>query len=133
MLANVNYLAVLLSAIVMMLVGFVWYHPKVLGDTWMRLIGKSSVELGNPKSGYALTFVAALVLSWTLAEVLKFSAATTLPGALKMAFIVWLGFVASTSLTNAIFAGKKRNLYLLEQGHHLVSMLAAAVVLTWLP
>src|ERR1700737_2708422 len=109
MLASVNYLAVLLSAIVMMVVGFIWYHPKVLGNTWMKLIGKSSMGLGSPTTGYALTFVAAFVLSWTLAEVLKFSAATTLPGALKMAFIVWLGFVASTSLTNAIFAGKKRN------------------------
>lgn len=130
MLVPVNYWAVLASGVAAMILGFVWYHPRVFGGKWMEYLGKKDMQLGNPNVGYALTFLGALVMSWALAEVLKFSAADTIPGALKIAFLMWLGFTATTHLSNALFSGKKTELYLLEQGNHLVTLLIAAIILT---
>lgn len=31
-----NYLALLVSAVVPIIIGFVWYNPKTFGNTWMR-------------------------------------------------------------------------------------------------
>lgn len=130
MLVTVNYVAVLASGVAAMILGFIWYHPQVFGGKWMMYLGKKDMKLGNPNIGYALTFVGALVMSWALAEVLKFSGADTVPSALKIAFLMWLGFTATTHLSNALFAGKKTELYVLEQGSHLATFLVAAVILT---
>jgi hypothetical protein len=42
---------------------------------------------------------------------------------MKTAFWVWLGFVATTSATNAIFAGRSRNLWVIDSGYFLVALL----------
>lgn len=34
-----NITAILISSLIPMLVGFVWYHPKVLGTAWMNITG----------------------------------------------------------------------------------------------
>jgi Protein of unknown function (DUF1761) len=132
MLVTVNYVAVLISAVAAMVLGFIWYHPKVFGNKWMSYLGKKDMTTRNPNLGYALTFLGALIMSWVLAEVLKFSAAETIPGALKIALLMWLGFTATTHLSNALFSGKKKEVYLLEQGNHLTTILVAAVILTML-
>jgi hypothetical protein len=36
---SVNLWIVLASALAPLLVGFIWYHPKVFGNTWMRAAG----------------------------------------------------------------------------------------------
>lgn len=36
---NINFTVVLLSALVPLVLGFVWYHPKVFGTVWMNASG----------------------------------------------------------------------------------------------
>ena len=129
MLVPINYFAVIVAAMVAVVIGLIWYNPAVFGKKWASLLGRDTMDLGNPKVGYALTVLGAVVMSAALAEVLKFAGATTVPGGWKIAGLVWLGFAASTGLVNAVVVGKKSELYLLEQAHHLVTLLVAAMVL----
>jgi hypothetical protein len=130
MLVGVNYLAVILAAIAVMITGYIWYSPKVFGGVWSRLTGRNMSKMDSPGMSYGLTMFSNLILCLVLAEVLKFSGAHTFPSALKIAGLMWLGFVATTGGINAIFSGKKRDLYLLEQVHHLATVFVAAIVLT---
>jgi len=36
---NINFLAVLVTALVPMAIGFIWYNPKVLGTVWQKETG----------------------------------------------------------------------------------------------
>lgn len=36
---NVNFLVILIAAVIPMIVGFIWYNPKVLGTAWMNASG----------------------------------------------------------------------------------------------
>lgn len=36
---NVNWIAVVLSGIATLAIGFVWYNPKVFGKAWMESVG----------------------------------------------------------------------------------------------
>lgn len=36
---NINFLALLAAAASSMVVGFIWYNPKVFGNIWMRESG----------------------------------------------------------------------------------------------
>ena len=63
---EVNWLAVLVAAIIPMIIGTIWYSPPVFGNTWMRLIGKTADEIESDPTIYVYTFIAALLISATL-------------------------------------------------------------------
>ncbi len=73
---NPNWMAVGLAALVPMILGFVYYHPKVLGGIWMRANGFTLESIG--KGPKPVMFVVALVLSFLLSFWLMLN--TTGPG-----------------------------------------------------
>jgi hypothetical protein len=129
MLLAVNYLAVLVAAVAGMAVGYVWYGA-LFGKAWTKLTGKTMDSKDGAGMAYGITFVATLVMAYFLAEVLKWVGVIDLTTGLMYAVVVWVGFVATSGLINATFVGKPRNLYLLEQGHHLLVLLVQAAILT---
>lgn len=65
-----NFLAIAVAAFSTLLVGFIWYHPKVFGTVWMRTAGLSEEDLkkGNMLKIFGLT----LILSFLIGTVLQF-------------------------------------------------------------
>lgn len=62
---ELNILAIVVASIVPMVVGFVWYNPKVLGTAWMKASGMTEEKI---KSGnMAVIFGVSLLLSFLLA------------------------------------------------------------------
>lgn len=60
-----NFLFILIAALVPMIIGFIWYNPKVFGNIWMDAAGmtKEKVEGGNMPLIFGVSFVFALMLS----------------------------------------------------------------------
>ena len=128
---EVNYLAVLVAAIVNMGVGFIWYGP-LFSKPWMKEMGytKESIEKASKGMGkmYALSFVGALVMAYVLLHVMTFSInyynyAPVMTG-LTTGFFMWLGFVAPVQMTEVIFGKKSWKLFSINTGNQLVSLLA---------
>lgn len=42
---EINFIALLLAAIVTLVVGFIWYHPKFFGTIWMKENNLTQEEL----------------------------------------------------------------------------------------
>ncbi|WP_138432540.1 DUF1761 domain-containing protein [Winogradskyella algicola] len=62
---ELNYLAIVVSAVVPLLIGAIWYNPSVLGTAWMKASGMTEEKM---KSGnIAIIFGITLVLSFMLA------------------------------------------------------------------
>ena len=60
-----NFLAILVAAIIPIVMGFIWYNPKVFGIAWMR---EAEMTEEKMKSGNMLViFLVSLVLSILLA------------------------------------------------------------------
>jgi hypothetical protein len=67
---HINFPVVLLSALIPLLLGVVWYSPKVFGNLWMQVAG-----VGPEKPGPAQmtkTLILCVLLSIPLAFVLQF-------------------------------------------------------------
>jgi len=62
---HINFLAVLVAALVPMIMGFIWYNPKVLGNAWMQAAGLNEEKLKG--SNMAVIFGVSFVLSFLLA------------------------------------------------------------------
>ena len=62
---EINPFALLASAVVTLIVGFVWYNPKVFGTIWMRENNFTREELrkGNMLKIFGLTYVFSLMIT----------------------------------------------------------------------
>lgn len=62
---QLNWLAVLGTAIIPLIVGFIWYNPKVMGTVWMKAAGVSPEDA--KKANMAVIFGTTIVMSLMLA------------------------------------------------------------------
>jgi hypothetical protein len=133
---HINWLAVIVAAVSMMVLGFLWYSPILFAKPWMREMGydpndKARMEEMKKKAGpaYGASMVAALLSAFTLALFFAFMRVDTLQHGLEIAFHVWLGFVATVQLTTVLFMGQSLKLFAINTGYQLASYLAMAAIL----
>lgn len=62
---DINFLAVLVAALVPMIMGFIWYNPKVLGNAWMKAAGVTEESMKGAKM--AVVFGVSFLMSFILA------------------------------------------------------------------
>lgn len=133
---DVNWLAVLTSAIISMLVGTVWYGP-LFGKKWTKLIGftKADEEKGKkemPKT-YGMMFLGSLLTSYVLAVTIGMASIGGLMTGVTAAFWLWLGFVVPVKMGDVLFEKKQWALFNIEIGYYLVFLvLAGAVLGSWM-
>lgn len=130
---QINWLGVVLAAVSTMVVGSVWYAPKVFGDLWQRLAKLDPKNMANPTKAISLTVVASLITAYVLAHVTYLSYAffgtSFLSAALTTAFWAWLGFTAARILTHDLFENRPAKLTLLTVSHELVTFMVMALVI----
>jgi hypothetical protein len=64
-----NFIAIGIAALVPMIVGFIYYHPKVVGTAWMKACGLNEEKLKG--GNMAVIFGVSLLLSFMMALVLQ--------------------------------------------------------------
>ncbi len=132
----VNWWAVLAAGVVYMAVGMIWYGP-LFGKMWKNLMGFSDESMKNmplkPMTAMLWGLVAALVMAYALNYFAFLSGAIDLAGAWQLAFWVWLGFLATTSVGSYLWEGKPFKLFVLNAAAQLVSVFLMAVVLVLWP
>jgi len=66
---DINYLAVVVAALSMFLLGGLWYSPVLFGDTWAKENGfsKEFIEGGNKLTIFGTSFLLSLIMSFNLA------------------------------------------------------------------
>ena len=121
---DVNWLAVLCAAIVKFVIGGVWYSPPVFGPRWGAIVAVSPEAFKARMIPAMVTDLASgFVLAWVLANVLKFTGAVGLIPGIRVAFFLWLGFVATTFISTTVYEGRPLALFGINAGYWLVSML----------
>src|SRR5947209_18486133 len=132
-LPQVNYLAVLVAAVVIFILGGLWYSKALFAKRWIALMGKSEEELkaASASSNMPLMFVGAficgLLIAWTLAIVMNHFPPFTAARGAAFGALCWLGFAASTSFATALFSLQPKQLWLINSGYNLVSFVLAGI------
>lgn len=130
---EINYLAVLISAIAGFVIGALWYS-FLFGKVWMKLSGMDKKKIEKEKErgmakSYILGFAALLVMAFVLAHFVDMAeAASVLEGA-QAGFWAWLGFVATIMLNKVLWEGKPVKLYLLDAAHYFVVLIIMGSIL----
>lgn len=133
---KINYLAVIVAAVVHFMIGGLWYG-LIFANTFVEIVGRAQLEqmaADSHWSQYLVAFVTSLVLVYILAHFIQYTGSKTVAGGMQTAFWLWLGFVATTQLSGVIFEQRKLGLYLLSIGYQLVACLICGVILAaWQP
>ncbi|MFY0712147.1 DUF1761 domain-containing protein [Seonamhaeicola sp. NFXS20] len=62
---EMNFLAILVAAISALVVGFIWYNPKVFGTTWMKAadMTEEKIQGANMAKIFIMAFIFAVLLA----------------------------------------------------------------------
>ncbi len=132
---SINYLAVLVAAIVNMALGFVWYGP-LLGKQWMKASGRTKESMKKEKKDMPMMmgsmFIGALIMAYVLAIFIGLTGALTLSAGLMIALLAWFGFIATTMLQDVLYEKKNKQLATINLGYNLVALLVnGALLAVW--
>lgn len=138
---DVNWLAIVVAAVVAFVVGFLWYGP-LCGKAWSDGMGFGDMTPEALKEmqkgampGYLASFVANLVVAWGLSVVFGALGVGTVGRALGVTVILWLAFNLAPTVTGLFFRGPKSPapvVYWIDVSHRLSMMMAVAIVVTLL-
>jgi hypothetical protein len=133
----INYLAVLVAAIVIFVLGGLWYSPALFAKRWIALQGRTEEQMrtqaaaANMPLMYLAALICAFLKAWVMSAVMGHIHGHPMRpahGALLGA-LLWLGFAATTSYATAVFSGKPKQLWLIDSMYNLVSFVLAGIIL----
>lgn len=132
-LVPVNYVVVLVTAIVGFAIGAAWFSPLLFGKQWAALMGMRmddpSMKAKGQKS-MAVNFVGQLLTAFVLAQFVNQLRLSALSEAVMMAFWVWLGFVATVQISSLLWENKPAKLFGINTAYSLVQLAVMASILT---
>jgi len=132
--AGINYVAIVIAAVVAWLASAAWYMS--LSRIWVAALGKTVEELHEQRNKpgaflpFIYVFVGDLVIAWVLAGLLGHLGAgqvTLVNGVISAAFC-WFGFILTTMVANYTFAGRDPRLLLIDAGNWLIVLLIAGAI-----
>lgn len=134
---DINYLAVLLSAVVSMIIGSLWYSPIMFGNIWMKSGGLTQKDMEKAKKKgmgklYFAAFIGALVIAFILAHFVQYVTANNFVEGMQTGFWLWLGFVAPVLLGSVLWESKPVKYYLINVAYWLVNLiLMGGILAAW--
>lgn len=135
-LSHINWLAVLVAAAAYFMLGALWYSKALFGTKWAQLVklDTSNPDLKKGMGGMLVsTFVLTLLVCFGL-EVLivKFNFLQELSYGIKLGLLTGLAFATTAVSIHYVYENKPTNLYLINNGYHVIGhVIAASILVLW--
>ncbi len=138
---HINMGAVFIAVLANFIIGFLWYTP-LFGKAWAKEMGFDMST--KPKSSQMIRgLIFSLIGNFFLAYVFAHNIAAWgfVPGMDSMSPIVkvvnstvftWLGFYLPVDLNSVSWEGKSWKLFGINTGYHFMTLLVAALILTYM-
>ena len=130
---GVNYLAVIVAAIVAVIIGVVYYGPPAIASAVARAIGWTRATAARPAPAQMATgVVVALVNAWVLAVLALNLGGSSITDGIVLGILMWLGFIATVTAALVAFEGRSWSWWTVENIHHvIVQAVIGAIVTAW--
>ena len=128
---RVNYAAVAVAALLQFALGALWYSPLLFSNRWLQLIGKNAEEMkraANPVI-YLAALACSVVMAYVLALVCVSRAAKSASQGAMNGALLGIGLVATAMLTGYLFEQRPAELYLINAGYFVVSLILMGTLL----
>ena len=126
---DVNWLAVIVSAVANMIIGAVWY--SVWAEPWLKGIGKTRewAEENQRPTDYVIAAFNSVMMAFFLANVMSWAGVSGLLSGLLVGLFMWLGFTGFSFAANHAFEDRSTLVWFINSGIYLVGLLMIGAIL----
>lgn len=126
---GINWLAVIVSAIIIYAIGFAIYGLVVPEDQLMAMMNLSDAEMATAMSRMPFSIVMPVMTAVFMAILFKWGAVSGVASGVKWAVLVGLASAVPTMLYGWVYGGLPTNMTLIDISHLLLGHIAAGAVL----
>jgi hypothetical protein len=128
-LTNVNWLAVLVAAIIHLVLGLIWFQKKLFGNAWVELSGKT---LDPAQKWIPAGVIGHLLMSYVLAVIINLAGAVTMGAGALIGLLALVGFVIPLECGELVWEKIPFKLWLIRVGNQLVGLsITGAILAVW--
>lgn len=126
---SINWLAVIVAAILNMVIGGLWYSPMLFGKTWMQLTGMTEADKEKAKqSGMAKMYIVQFIFTLIFAIFLAHMAAPSVGDAIKWGIFLWVGAVLPITIGDYLWMKRSMKLYVINVAQFLVIIIVDGIL-----
>lgn len=129
---HVNFLAVLVAAVVVFVLGWLWYSPVLFFKPWMRARGMDPVAAmagaKMPVGKLLIEFARCLVLAYVIAHFVTALALGTWMSAVHLGLFLWIGFPVIILIGSMLWENTPWKVAAIHAGDWLVKLVAIAII-----
>lgn len=129
---SINYLAILVAAVVFYLLGLLWYSPAMFGNCCVKHDDWRENEFKKVPLVWA--YIGEFIISFIIANALAIFVVLFnlgLSGAIILALLIWIGFVATTHFSAVLWGRKTFGHYCIHVGFLLIGFILMGAILGW--
>ena len=131
---HVNYWAVLVAAVAVFVLGWLWYSPLLFFKPWMRLRGMDPVAAmagaKMPAGKLLIELVRCLVLAYVIARFMALLGVTGWMGALHFGLFLWIGFPLILLTGSVLWENVPWRVAAIHAGDWLVKLLVIPIIVS---
>ena len=127
---NLNFVAIAVCAVIVWLIGALWYSPVLFAKPWVAIVGRKMGE--KPKGVYVgmiSSLIGDLFLCFVLAHFVLWSGAKDWSMGALVGFISWAGFIVGPNLPQGIYESRPFTLFAINSGYWLLGLVGAGILL----
>jgi hypothetical protein len=131
---QLNYLAVIVAAVVYFGIGSVWFSG-LFGKTWLAEVEKHGVRIQKPTTPQMITmmistFVYNLMTAFGVSLLVYVIGTSTVVTGLKLGLFAGICFAATSMLTAYNWESRSTKLSMIDIGYPLLGIVACAIILS---
>jgi hypothetical protein len=131
---HVNYLPVVVAAVVVFVLGWLWYSPLLFYNPWMRLRGMDPVAATAgatmPAGKLLVELARCLLLAYVIARFVALVGITRWTGAVHFGFLLWIGFPLILLTGSVLWENVPWKVAAIHAGDWLVKLLVIPIIVT---
>jgi len=131
---HVNYVAVLVAAIAVFVLGWLWYSPLLFYKPWMRARGMdpAAAMAGAKMPGGKLVveLLRCIVLAYVIARFVALLGISSWMGAVHFGFLLWIGFPVILLIGSMLWENTPAKVAAIHAGDWLVKMLVIPIIVS---
>jgi hypothetical protein len=128
---GINYIAVVVSALIAIALGALWYSPALFGKAWMAGIGIKQEDISKDAATKAMiiSMITTLIEIYCLAALIGIAKWSGVTIGIHVGILTGVGLVAAVLLSNSMYENRPFSVWLINAGYRALYFLIAGAIL----